>query len=76
MSRKRFIKLLMSCGIQRNKAVKMAEHCKNNNVSYKECWCSVVSKRMMESLINLARSVRACSEHISNLGEAFRKMRR
>lgn len=76
MSRKRFIKLLMSRGIQRNKAVKVAEHCLKNNISYKECWCSVTSKSMEEAIINLARAVRACVEHINNLADAMRKIRR
>lgn len=76
MSRKRFIKLLMSAGVQRNKAVKVTEHCLSNNISYKECWVLIASKRMEKSIIDLARAVKSCAEHINNLGEAFYKMRR
>lgn len=76
MTRKKFLKLLMSRGVQRNRAAKVAEHCQKNNISYKDCWCSIVTKSLEESVVSLARAARACAEHMSNLRDAFCKIGR
>jgi predicted HTH domain antitoxin len=76
MTRKKFLKLLMSRGVQRNRAAKVAEHCQKNNISYKDCWYSIVTKSLEESVVSLARAVRACAECMSNLKDAFCKIGR
>lgn len=50
MTRKRFIKLLMSYGIPRNKAVEYANYYNRRNISYERAYKSLIFVRLASRL--------------------------
>lgn len=84
MTRKRFIKLMMSQGYDRNKANELAEYVQKNNITYQNGY-KVASeiKRIADDMIpklaeimqpiieTVTRFVRACAEGVAAFATAY-----
>lgn len=77
MTKKRFIKLLMSYGIQRNKAQQIARDVNGRNISYKTaCPAVLFSYEVRRNILALGRYCREFAEQIkSALIPAFNQLK-
>lgn len=76
MTRKRFIKLLMSYGTSRNEAVKIAEDYNSRNVPYKTAYANESNlKPVNYSFIaeGLSKGIAAAAAAFSNLASAAKR---
>lgn len=77
MTRKRFIKLLMSRGLQRNEAQKKAQQYKSKNVSYSEAYmhfCVAVSfANLAKGFNNFGECIRKATAGLAKFAEALKK---
>lgn len=76
MKRKRFIKLLMSHGYSRNKAVKIANYYNRRNIPYEKAYTKsllAVSIKLRCISIPFIIACRALSEEFENLASAFKR---
>ena len=84
MTRKRFIKLMMSQGYDRNKAYALAECARKNNITYKNGYKALeevkrISYDMIPKLAEImqpiietvTRVVRACAEGVAAFATAY-----
>ena len=74
MTRKRFIKLLMSHGISRNEAVKKAAEYNSRNLPYKLAYLKEISNKLPLSFMNLSRAVTAASVAVKRFNDALNKV--
>lgn len=84
MTRKRFIKLLMSQGYDRNKANEIAEYVQKNNITYKNGYKATSEiKRIVDDMIpkfaeimqpiieTVTMVMRACAEGVAAFATAY-----
>ena len=78
MTRKRFIKLLMSRGLQRNEAQKKAEEYNSKNVSYSDAYMhfcvSVSFANLAKSFNNVGECIRKATAGLAKLGKALKEI--
>ena len=68
MTKKRFIKLLMSYGIQRNNAHRIARDVNGRNIPYKKAFPAVIaSYKSSLCILELGRAFRELVEHIKSV---------
>ena len=77
MTRKRFIKLLMSRGLQRNEAQKKAEEYNSKNVSYSDAYMyfcvSASFANLGKSFNKFGEAIKQATAGLSKLAEALKK---
>lgn len=74
MSRKRFIKLLMSHGISRNKAVELANYYNRRNIPYERAYKKVEFNRLGFKFEGFARNFSAAgAAALDNIVSAFKR---
>jgi hypothetical protein len=73
MTRKRFVKMLMSYGIPRNRAMVIADIVNAHNVPYSKAFHShYIAKYRIVS--GWKKAMSGCCEAFSNVAEAFRRL--
>lgn len=71
MTRKRFIKLVMSCGVQKRTAQKLALHYHSENFSYKDAYSCFCVRRFKRATLEISVSCKKATEALSKLAKAF-----
>ena len=75
MTAKRFIKLIMSCGKQRNEARVIAERYKARGFSYKEAYADFRLKNGVEMAIKgLSSGITACGDNFRKAAAQVQKL--
>lgn len=74
MTRKRFIKLVMSCEVQKRTAQKLALHYHAENLSYEDAFSIFYCTRFRAATLELALKSKKAIEALENLANAFREM--
>lgn len=79
MTRKRFIKLLMSRGVQRNEAQKKAEKYNSKNISYSEAYMhfcvSASFANLGKSFNKFGEAIKQATAGLAKLAEALQKIK-
>ena len=71
MTRKRFIKLVMSCGVQKRTAQKIALHYHAENFSYKDAYSCFCVRRFKRATLEISVSCQKATEALSKLTQAL-----
>jgi hypothetical protein len=75
MTRKRFIKLLMSQGESRNSAIAIAFLYNATNTPYKKAYLDYLIKtRLLRSSIDLSLAFQRCGSSLQSVAQAFNRL--